>query len=787
MRSWRRARPCLARCFRRVCLVLALPGLIGSTSAVWAAQPKPLASLHSIHVLTLDAAHSGLPVVFEATVTYYNPGDVDLFVQDRGEAVYVEAKRGQDFAPGDRVLVKGKTRGSFTPDVLSDSVTVLHHGAAPVPMAANFEQLIRAERDCMWVSVHAVVRSADVVNFGDTHGAYLRLLMDGGIVDATVVGSDLSRLDGLLDAEVEVHGVVSGKFDSKMQLIGILLEVPSIADVKLLKRGDRNPDSLPITPMNAVLSSSYVRDLTQRVRVQGTITFYQPGSAVVLQNANRSIWISTHSSSPMRIGDIAEASGFPEAREGFLSLVDAEVRDTGILEPIQPQPATWSQLSTWNSGDPDGHQNDLVSFEGVLAAAVREGSQDEYVLAADGRLFTAIYRHPRGSGPLLPMRQIPLGSRLRVTGICMAVQANSIDPNEQEVPFNILMRSFDDISIVGSPSLLNIRNLIALVGLLILLLIAGGVRAWLRERKVRRETAAVAYMERRRGSILEEINGSRPLPEIIEHITELVSFKLHGAPCWCDLSDGSRLGNRPTEFSTLRITGEPIPAWSGPPLGKIYAAFHPLIKPEAVEQETLLRAASLSTLAIETRRLFSDLTHRSEFDILTNIHNRFSLEKCLDRQIEQANESSAPFGLIYIDLNDFKQVNDIYGHHMGDLYLQEVAARMKNELRASDMLARLGGDEFAVLLPIIRNRGDVDEIARRIERCLEAPFNAEGYVVHGSASLGIATYPVDGTTKDSLLSAADAAMYVNKQTRREPRHGLGREAAENVDRGRASR
>lgn len=787
--SWGRApfRRCTDDDFRRFAFTLTLLAFVICKSAGWAAQSAPLASLHSIHTLTLDQARSGLPVAFEATVTYYNPGDVDLFVQDRGEAVYVETKRGEEFAPGDRVLVKGKTRGSFTPDVLSDSVTVLHHGLAPVPVAANFEQLIRAERDCMWVSVRAMVRSADVVNFGDTHGAYLRLLMDGGTVDASIVGPDSSRLDRLLDAEVEVDGVVSGKFDSKMQLIGILLEVPSIADVKVLKRGDQNADSLPITPMNAVVSSSFVRDLTRRVRVKGTITFYQPGSAVVLQNGNRSIWISTHSSSPMRVGDIAEASGFPETREGFLSLADAEVQDTGIFEPIQAQTATWSQLSTWNSGDPDGHQNDLVSFEGVLAAAVREGSQDEYVLAADGKLFTAIYRHPRGSGPLLPMRQIPLGSRLRVTGICMAVQANSIDPSEQEVPFNILLRNFDDISIVGNPSPLNIRNLIALVGILAMLLIGGGVREWLRERKVRRETAAVAYMERRRGGILEEINGSRPLSEIIEHITELVSFKLRGAPCWCDLTDGSRLGNRPSEFSSFRITTEPIPAWSGPPLGKIHAAFHPLIKPEAVEAETLLRAASLSTLAIETRRLFSDLVHRSEFDILTNIHNRFSLEKCLDRQIEQAHESSAPFGLVYIDLNDFKHVNDVYGHHMGDLYLQEVAARMKNELRASDMLARLGGDEFAVLLPIIRNRDDVEDIARRIERCLDAPFRAEGYVIHGSASLGIATYPVDGTTKDSLLSAADAAMYVNKQTRRERRRSSGVEAGENATSDRSSR
>ena len=178
-------------------------------------------------------------------------------------------------------------------------------------------------------------------------------------------------------------------------------------------------------------------------------------------------------------------------------------------------------------------------------------------------------------------------------------------------------------------------------------------------------------------------------------------------------------------------------------------------------------AAALATLAIETRRLYTDLVHRSEFDLLTDIHNRFSLESYLDQQIEEARQNASIFGLIYIDLNEFKQVNDVYGHQVGDLYLQEVAIRMKRQLRTVDMLSRLGGDEFAVLLPKVRGRVEIEEIALRLERCLEVPFSAEGYVVNGSASLGIALYPEDGATKDSLLSAADAAMYVNKHTRRD--------------------
>ena len=198
----------------------------------------------------------GLPVAFEATVTYYNWTDVDLFVQEGTEAIYVQTKPNQDLAPGDHVLVRGKTRDSFRPDVLSDSVTRLHPGALPMPVPAGFGQLIRAELDCMRVTVRATVRSADAVNFEDIPGVYLKLLMDGGSIDATVLGSDARMLKELLDADVEVTGVVSGEFDSKSQLTGILLEVSTFADVKILKRAQTSPDSLPVTPMDEVLSAA---------------------------------------------------------------------------------------------------------------------------------------------------------------------------------------------------------------------------------------------------------------------------------------------------------------------------------------------------------------------------------------------------------------------------------------------------------------------------------------------------------------------------------------------------
>ena len=748
-------------------LISAVAIVICWASAAWASAPVApvtLTSLDAIHGLSNAEAGKHFPVDFEATVTYFRTDDRTLFVQEGNAAIYLFTARNLKLVPGDRVRVRGITAPSFRPIVETNDIAVLYHGDPPKPIPASYDEMVRIQHDAMLVTVRAVVRSADVVLNNNVRLIYLHMLADGGTVDASVKSGDGSGLKELLDAEVEVTGVASAIFDSKMQQTGVMLHSNTMADVKVLKPAGTSPWTLPVTPMDTILAEYRVRDLTTRVRVHGTITYYQPGVAVVLQYGSKSIWIDTETSDPLQIGDIADANGFPDVHSGFLNLVRGEIQDSHLQAPIEPRPGTWEDLSTSDNVQ-FGHIYDLVSIEGKVVTEAREAEQDAYVLDTNGHLFTAIYHHSDKASliPLPPMKQVPLGSMVRVSGVCVELSSNQ---RNGPVPFNILLRSFDDITVVARPSLLTVRNLILLVGVLLAVVFAVGARGWAIERRVRRQTASLALIEQRRSRILEDINGSRPLAEIVEEITELVSFKLRGAPCWCQIADGAQLGNRPRNLTGLRIVRNEIPAHTGPALGDLSAGFDALDKPRNNESETLSMAVALTALAIETRRLYSDLRHRSEFDLLTDIHNRFSLDKYLDRQIDETRQNAGIFGLIYIDLDKFKQVNDVYGHLVGDQYLQEVALRMKRQLRGVDMLARLGGDEFAVLLPRVRNRAKVEEIALRLDRSFEEPFPIEGLVLHGSASVGIALYPEDGVTKDDLLSAADAAMYVAKKTRR---------------------
>ena len=740
---------------------LGLATVAASSVLALAASPDTITSLPALHSLTNDEAGRSIPAAFEATVTYYVKGSSGLFVQEGGFAIYVDAPENLTLVPGDRVLVRGKTGAGFRPGIVAESVTVISHGAVPAPELASYTQLVRSDLDCVRVKVRGKVRSADLVTYGNVPNIYLELSIDGGAINAIINSTDSNMMKKLPGAEVEVAGSAGAIFDSKKQLTGAILKVPALSDVKILKEAPNSSSAIPVTPMNEILEHSYVRDFSQRVRVEGTITYYVPGAAVVLQNGARSLWIETKDQQILNMGDRAAAIGYPTVRNGVLTLSAAEIEDSRLRSPIAPQRIGPDELYS------GANAFNLISIVGQVVKEGREKYQDKYLLTAGGNLFSVFYRHiDENLGfELPPMKQIPVGATVRVTGIPSVSYGSN--PFEGPADCVVLLRSFDDIQVLVKPSWLNVQNLIRLIRILVAVIIIIGIRVIWTERRARLHIASMASVERRRGKILEDINNTRPLAELLESINELVSARLDGTPCWIQVKDGATLGDFVPQDSRagLRVVEEPIPSRAGPALGAIYAAFSAHTKSHTLETASLAQAAGLARLAIETSRLYSELVHRSEFDQLTDIQNRFSFEKQIESAIDSARRSASVFGLLYIDLNDFKQVNDQFGHHIGDLYLQAVALRMKNHMRPGDVLARLGGDEFTVILPNVHGRADVEDITLRLERDFERPFTLGGCTVHGTASIGIALYPADGTTRDSLVTAADDAMYAAKQTK----------------------
>ena len=169
-----------------------------------------------------------------------------------------------------------------------------------------------------------------------------------------------------------------------------------------------------------------------------------------------------------------------------------------------------------------------------------------------------------------------------------------------------------------------------------------------------------------------------------------------------------------------------------------------------------------------------DLTKRFEHealhDSLTGLPNRRALDATLERTLARADRTKTPLAIAILDLDDFKPVNDTWGHPAGDALLREIAARFSASLRGGDFLARIGGDEFALILDLTSDLALEDQVvafAARIHRAVESPFEVEpGQHATVGMSMGVAFFPRDGETPDALLRQADQALYQAKSHKR---------------------
>jgi diguanylate cyclase (GGDEF)-like protein len=173
--------------------------------------------------------------------------------------------------------------------------------------------------------------------------------------------------------------------------------------------------------------------------------------------------------------------------------------------------------------------------------------------------------------------------------------------------------------------------------------------------------------------------------------------------------------------------------------------------------------ATVAHLRAELRRCEKSLDHLANHDPLTGLPNRLLFQRRLAEAIESARAHDTLVGLLFIDLDRFKQVNDSYGHSVGDRILVEIGRRLQKVFREEDLVARFGGDEFAVLLENLHERGKMSRLAEKSLGAIQRPYEFGGRLFHSGASIGIAVAPDDGIKPDRLIQQADAAMYAAKQ------------------------
>jgi diguanylate cyclase (GGDEF)-like protein/PAS domain S-box-containing protein len=161
----------------------------------------------------------------------------------------------------------------------------------------------------------------------------------------------------------------------------------------------------------------------------------------------------------------------------------------------------------------------------------------------------------------------------------------------------------------------------------------------------------------------------------------------------------------------------------------------------------------------EQRRIEAELRHQSSHDALTGLPNRTLFQDRLAQAMQQARRHEKLAAVVLLDLDNFKAINDGWGHNYGDQLLAEVARRLKETLRAEDTVARLGGDEFALLLPDLGLLEHVGQVVNKVLQAFSAPFRIGEYDVYSGLSMGVTVFPLDGEDVTTLLRNADVAMY----------------------------
>jgi diguanylate cyclase (GGDEF)-like protein/PAS domain S-box-containing protein len=160
----------------------------------------------------------------------------------------------------------------------------------------------------------------------------------------------------------------------------------------------------------------------------------------------------------------------------------------------------------------------------------------------------------------------------------------------------------------------------------------------------------------------------------------------------------------------------------------------------------------------QRRRSEERIAHLAHYDALTDLPNRVMFREQMEQQLKRINRGET-FALFYLDIDEFKGINDSLGHHVGDELLKVVASRLRGCVRETDFVARLGGDEFAIIQTAVEHPTDVMELVTRISQVIREPYECLGHQISTDASIGIALAPQDGTDLEQLIKNADLAMY----------------------------
>src|SRR6201998_1045438 len=723
------------------------------------ASPRELTTIQQIRHLK-SSTHGQISLHVRGVVTYYDTVAPNLFVQDKTAGIWVDLRNSTSKppSPGQLIDLNGVVGFGFSPYIANPRWTVVGNAPAPKPLHITYDDASSGSFDGQWVQMDGVVRSFVQQAEGNV------LVIDVATPTGTFKVSVPEYLNPfpmeLADAKVRFEGVCGAAFNTRNQLISIHLLMPSLKNLEVIQAPPQDPFAEPVIPIADVRRFSADLSDEHRDKVVGTVTARFPLQGIYMTDGSGGIYAESKDGTPVKEGDQVEVIGFPEAGNFGPALKSARIRPTGqhFVPTISSVSGRAALKGTYDA--------QLIRITGTLTSIRQRLNRREFVVESDDHVtFEAAFA---SSG--VPMLNIEEGSRISLTGIC-AVKA---DENGNPSEFAVVLRSPDDMRVLSSPPWLNApRAVTILSGLMFSTLAVAGWVLILR-RRVRKQTRIIT----------EKLKNEMALEEKYRNIFERNLTGLYVAAadgrildcndaCARILGYGGRhelLGNSARAEGIIRKfhTGVSDASFTvgteqsfERPDGTLGWALCSLKAVSENNDESQVFEGSL--IDITERKLAEDrVQFLAYFDALTQLPNRTLIHDTLSKTIAIAKRQREKLGVLHLDIDNFKIINDCLGHSRGDELLQSIAKRLQSCLREEDTVARLGGDEFLIALGPIGSFADAAIVAEKVAGELKPPFNLNGTSLSVTGSIGISVFPDHGNDAETLIKNADVAMYASK-------------------------
>ena len=403
-----------------------------------------LTTAAAVRALSAEDAAKHYPVKLHGVVTFYDEALYSRFFQDETAGIYLlELTNIPPLLAGQEIEVTGLTGpGEFAPVVMPTAIKVIGEGKMPAAVPVSLEQLVSGREDSQLVEFSGNVRA---VRFEKDTGYFLLDFVKSG-ERFTVYAKQLpiTQAGDLVNSTVKVRGVSSTMFNHQRQLFGIRLLVPQADGLTIEKPASANPFDLPVQKINSLLQFAPGGTFNDRVKVTGTVTCGEPGSAIFIQDQAAGLFCQTVLRDAVQPGDQVEVLGYPAKGEYTPILEDAIFRKVGTGAEPKAEAVDVNEILT------GVHDCRLVQLSATVLDRVQRGVNQFFLLQSSDFTFQAYLPQKSNNDELAA---IPNGSEVMVTGICLIERGNNWQAGEQwrAASFHLLLRTPKDVSVLNQP------------------------------------------------------------------------------------------------------------------------------------------------------------------------------------------------------------------------------------------------------------------------------------------------------------------------------------------------